>query len=107
MRTPSARCLSNTVTVRRATYGNVRGVRTATYADAIHQASVQAGSGADGDAHLQELGATAYRVYFASDPGCKAGDLIVWGTRTLSVVAVPSDRAGKGAAFRVDCTEVD
>jgi hypothetical protein len=55
---------------------------------------------------LQELGDTAYRVYLLSDPGAKAGDLVTWGSRTLSVLAVANDRAGRGVCYRLDCQEV-
>ena len=106
MRTPSARLLANSVTVRVATYANVRGVRTPNYTDTTYPASVQPGAGGDGDAHLQELGDTAYRVYLLSDPGAKAGDLVTWGSRTLSVLAVANDRAGRGVCYRLDCQEV-
>jgi len=106
VRSPSPRLLANSVTVRVATYANVAGVRTPSYTDTVYAASVQPGAGSDGDAHLQELGDTAYRVYLTSDPGAKAGDIVVWGARTLSVIAVANDRAGRGACFRLDCAEV-
>ena len=106
MRSPSSRLLANSVTVRVATYANMAGVRTPSYTDTVYAASVQPGAGSDGDAHLQELGDTAYRVYLTSDPGAKAGDIVVWGARTLSVIAVANDRAGRGACYRLDCAEV-
>jgi len=106
VRTPSARLLANTVTVRIATYTNNRGVRTPSYTDTSYLASVQPGAGGDGDAHLQELGDTTYRVYLLSDPGAKAGDLVTGGARTLSVLAVANDRAGRGVCYRLDCQEV-
>jgi len=106
VRSPSSRLLANSVTVRVATYANMAGVRTPSYTDTVYAASVQPGAGSDGDAHLQELGDTAYRVYLTSDPGAKAGDIVVWGARTLSVIAVANDRAGRGACYRLDCAEV-
>jgi len=106
VRNPSPRVLINTVTVRVATYANVAGVRTPSYTDTAYNASVQPGAGSAGDAHLQELGDTAYRVYLTTDPSAKKGDLVVWGSRTLSVLAVANDRAGRGACYRLDCEEV-
>jgi hypothetical protein len=99
--------LDNSVTVKVATYTNVRGVRTASYADTAFAAAVQPMRARARDSHGLEAGETGYSVFLASDPGCKRGDKITWGNHTLECLARARDEAGRGVVFILDCRELD
>lgn len=51
-------------------------------------------------------GATATgKAFFASDPNVRTGDILIWGTRSLEVVAPAIDDAGRGRLFVVRWNE--
>lgn len=93
----------NAVTIQRATWSNVRGVRTATYTSSTAYASVQSRRADRVFPYDLASGETGYVVYFAANPNVKPDDRIVWGSLTLSVLAPASDEAGRGLVFSVDC----
>ncbi len=96
----------NPVTVRVATWTNVRGNREPTYADTLSHASVQPMKASRIQLHGLEAGDTGYTCYFASDPGVNTADIIAWGSKTLSVLGPTRDEAGRGVCFAVDAKEV-
>jgi len=106
MRLPSAAMFPNTVTVRTRTLTNTRGQQTEAWTETATTANVQPRT-AD---RLIQTGLlqseVTHVVYFASNPGVKADDQIVWGTTTLNVLSRPRDQAGRGGIFAVDCREV-
>lgn len=96
----------NAVTIRTATWSNLRGVRTPSYSDASSMASVQPMKADRVRLHGLEAGQTGYTCYFAEDPTVNEADLIVWGAKTIFVLGPTRDEAGRGRCFAVDCREI-
>lgn len=106
MRSPSARCLANTVTITNRTWSNVRGVRTVSSSMTRSlPASVQPAAAEEVPDHLRATAVITHIVIFASDPGVKVQDTITWQGRTLLVRGPASDQAGRAAAWVAYCEE--
>lgn len=99
-----ASLLINPVTVKIATYSNVKGVRTPTYTNTSAYASVQPMSATAQSKYGIEDSSTGFMAYFQSNPGVKAGDQIVWNNSVLSVLGPASDQAGRGRVYAVACS---
>jgi hypothetical protein len=99
--------IPQTVTVRRATYVAAGGERTPTWTEATFAAAVQPMNAKRKADHGVEQGDVAYTLYFASDPGVKVRDQIVWNGRTLVALGPVMDEAGLSRVFKVAAREID
>jgi hypothetical protein len=103
----TARLFPNPVTLRHVTaWANERGAKVpASHDDTVVMAGVQPMRADRRIEYDIAGGQTAYQVFTASNPGLVTDDLILWGSRTLRVLAPATDQAGRGVAWRLDCLE--
>jgi hypothetical protein len=95
--------LTRSAVIQVATYSNDRGVRTAAFTNSTTSIALQPLTARDRDASGVESGQTAYKAFFAANPGVKRGDRIVTGGLTLEVLAPAYDEADRGLIFTVAC----
>lgn len=103
---PSARLFNVSVTVRVFTYANVAGRKSRSATDTTMKAAVQPRSSRRLTGQGETQGETTHVVYFATDPGVRADDHILWGSQILAVQSPANDQSGKGRVWAVNCREV-
>ncbi len=104
---PSARILTNPVTLRRDRTANVRGTRVRDFAESPALASVQPMRNDRVSLYGMEAGTTLYTAFFRTDPQLRTNDQILWGSTTLVCLASANDQAGRGIVWAVDCKTIN
>lgn len=104
---PSPRCFPSTVSVSTKTWANNKGERASNPTTTTAVASVQPMRVIRRQVYGLSAGETAWTVFFPSDPGVDAEDVITWQTRKLQVFGPARDEAGRGVLWAVDCRSLD
>lgn len=99
--------LVNTVVVKTATYTQDAegGMVPSLSAGTSYSANVQPSPPSRTIDQGREGSRETHRVYFGADPVVKAGDQIVWGSRTFTVLGPAQDQSGRQRVFMVPCLE--
>ena len=108
----SLRAMLNTsATIARKTEGQsaTTGETTATWSSVATgvACAVQVSTASEDRTAARETGRTRYRVFFEYGTDVRSGDRLTWGSRTLTVLGMPSDEAGRLSHYLVVCEEVE
>lgn len=95
------------VTIRRATYAGAGGERTPTWVESAGSMAIQPMSARTKIDHGLDQSDLGYSLYSETDPAVRVRDQIVWGGRTLIVLAKAMDQAGLGRLFKLAAREID
>lgn len=82
-------------------------VATWSTADAGVACAVQVSNASEDRTAARETGRTRYRVWFEYGTDVRSGDRVIWGSRTLSVIGMPSDEAGRSNHYVIVAEEVE
>lgn len=106
MKPPSARLFASMVTLRKAGWTNVLGIRTPTYTDTPNvTADVQQDNGERAPDHMRDAGTITHKVMFPADPGVKVSDLILSTEGTLAVLAPASNQVTRDVYWVTYCRQ--